>query len=204
MTAPDKRSATWAARAAATLRQQPEITTARLVLRRMTLDDAEAVFAYARDPEVARYTSWAAHRSIDDAREFLASIVASYDRGDSANWALELREERRLVGTIGLSVRVEHRAAEVGYALARAYWGRGLATEALGALLDVAFGTVGLHRVIARCRPENVGSWKVMRKLGMSFEGIAREAFYAKGEFVDLMVWSILRGEWERRVLGPR
>ncbi|HET8569732.1 MAG TPA: GNAT family protein [Candidatus Limnocylindria bacterium] len=191
--------ADWPERAARVLRAQPDIATERLLLRRMRMDDADAVFEYARDPDVARFTSWYPHSSVEDSRRFLEWIVASYERGDGANWGIELRAERRFVGTIGFGVSPTHRSAEVGYALARPLWGRGLVTEALVAVLDLAFGTVGLHRVIARCEPENTGSWKVMKKVGMTFEGIQREAFYAKERFADLMVWSILDREWRAR-----
>ena len=179
----------------------PEIRTERLKLRRMTLEDSADMFAYARDPEVTRYTSWQPHRSVDESRAFLEHAVARHERGDVANWGVELLADRRFIGTAGyMRWDVADRCAELGYAIARAHWGRGLMTEALRAITAFGFEEMLLNRIEARCAAENIGSYRVMEKAGLTYEGTLRERYLVDGTFFDIMVYSILRREYDTRV----
>ncbi len=113
-------------RAEDVLRNLPTLETDRLILRKMTLNDAEAVFAYASDPEVTRYVSWETHRKIGDSESFLRSVVEGYERGEAAEWGIVYKGDGRFVGGCGV-VRweLDHSRAELGYVLSREYWGRG-------------------------------------------------------------------------------
>jgi ribosomal-protein-alanine N-acetyltransferase len=176
----------------------PELWTERLKLRRMTLDDAAAMFAYASDPEVARHTSWQPHRSIDDSRAQLARVVARYERGAVAGWGVEQLADGRFIGTAGyMRWDVDHRCAEVGYALSRRYWGQGLVTEALRAIVAFGFERMQLNRIEAHCAAENIGSYRVMEKVGMQYEGTLRQRYLKEGEFVDVRLYGILRRAYE-------
>lgn len=178
----------------------PELLTPRIRLRRMKLDDADDLFAYATDPEVTRHTSWQPHRSIEESRELLARVVGRYERGEVANWGVEHRLDGRFIGTAGyMRWDVEDRRAEVGYAMAPAYWGQGLMTEALGAIIAFGFEQMQLNRIEARCAAENSGSYRVMEKAGMAFEGTLRERYVVDGAFIDIKLYSILRREYEQR-----
>lgn len=177
----------------------PEIETDRLVLRKMKLDDAGDVFDYASDPDVARYVIWDAHRSIKDSESFLALVVEGYRNGELGTWGMEDRESGKLIGTCGYdgSWQPAHASAEIGYALSRRYWGRGLMPEAVTALLEFGFGRMKLNRIVARCFAPNTASEKVMRKVGMSYEGTLREHLYLKDAYQDLKVYSILKSEYQ-------
>ena len=180
--------------------QLPQVTTDRLVLRRMRASDVDDIYAYACDPDVARYTSWAPHTSPDETRQFVRRVLDAYLEKRVASWGLELKAERKLIGTGGYgSWDIQNSTAEIGYVIGRPYWGQGLATEAVTAMIDFGFRRMSLNRIVIRMDPRNIGSWRVAEKCGCRFEGIARQVAYAKGSFDDLMVWAILREDWAKR-----
>jgi len=174
----------------------PRLETKRLVLRRMLPDDAADVFTYASDPEVAAQTTWEAHRTLDDSREFIGRVMSWYADGFGGPWGLELKETGQLIGTCGMAITPQHARAELGYALGRAWWGQGLMTETVTEAIRYGFEELGLNRIEARCIPANLGSARVMEKSGMTCEGTIREQVYVKGSFDDLRLFSILRREW--------
>jgi ribosomal-protein-alanine N-acetyltransferase len=181
------------------VRDLPQLTTERLLLRRMRLDDAADMFAYACDPQVTRTLSWDTHLSIDDSLAFLRQVVAGYERGEQSSWGIEHRADRRFIGTIGLMTPQQGGyVSEVGYALARPYWGQGLMTEALRAVIDFGFRHMELRRIEAICRVDNIGSYRVMEKAGMQFEGILRDARYSKGRMDTVRLYAILRSDYGR------
>lgn len=175
----------------------PELETPRLLLRKLKAGDAADMFEYASDPEVARDVTWEAHRTIEDSRGFLNSVVQKYAKKETSEWGLVLKESGKLVGTCGFVWwRPEHAKAEFGYALSRKYWGRGLMTEAAAAVIAFAFEKMKLHRLEARCITTNTGSEKVMLKNGMKYEGLLRDVVYEKGGFQSLKVYSLLKEEY--------
>jgi [ribosomal protein S5]-alanine N-acetyltransferase len=178
----------------------PELETERLLLRKMRLDDAEAMFAYASDPEVTRYVPWDTHRSMEDSESFLGFATEGYERGDFGGWGVVLKDDGVFIGTCGIDVGYapEHARAELGYVLSREYWGKGLMPEAVRAVIRLSFGRMGLNRVEARCIAENTASARVMEKAGMTYEGTLREREFIKGAYRDMKLYSILRREYRR------
>lgn len=146
--------------------------TNRLILRRITLADAEAIFAtYAQDPDVTRYVIWQPHRHLGDSREFLQRCVERWEAGSEFTWAICL-PDGTLIGSFAL--RVDGHKANTGYGVARPHWGKGYATEALQAVVDWALQQPQIYRVWATCDCENPASARVMEKVGMTREGILR------------------------------
>jgi ribosomal-protein-alanine N-acetyltransferase len=175
----------------------PLLVTERLLLRPLTLEDVAAIFAYASDPEVARYVTWPAHRTVDDSLAFLQSVLDDYAADRVAPWGIVPRTTDEPIGTCGfVDWQPAHQRAELGYALARPSWGRGYMTEAVGAVISFGFEHMGLNRIEALCEPPNVGSSRVMEKLGMSYEGLLRSYMCYGGGCRDLKIYSILRHEW--------
>ena len=159
----------------------------------LTPNDAEDIFAFSQNPEVSRFVLWDAHRSIADSRSMVRGALRAYRTGEPASLAIELRETGRVVGTIGFVwIDDEHNCAEIGYSLAQEYWGRGLMTEALRAMLEFAFVRLHLNRVEAMFDVRNRASGRVMEKCGMRREGLLRQKLYNKGEYVDVEIWAIL------------
>ncbi len=174
----------------------PELETERLLLRKMRPDDAEAMFAYASNPEVTRYVLWETHGSMKESEDFLRSASEGYERGDFGGWGVVLKASGAFVGTCGMEPAPEHSRAELGYVLAREHWGRGLMPEAVRRVIRFCFERMGLNRVEARCIAENTPSARVMEKAGMSYEGTLREREYIKGAHRDMKMYSILRREY--------
>lgn len=148
-------------------------TTARLVLRPIAASDAEAIFAaYAQDPEVTRYMVWRPHRDVAETRAYLAGCVTLSP--DAARvYAIVGRGDGSLCGSLHLRRPAPHRV-EVGYCLARASWGLGLMTEALGSVVDWALTHPDLFRIAAVCDTKNPASARVMEKCGLAREGLLR------------------------------
>jgi ribosomal-protein-alanine N-acetyltransferase len=175
----------------------PVLETERIVLRKMTLNDAEDMFAYASDPEAAKYVTWDSHRTVEDSRAFLRSTLDCYAQHVPANWGLVLKATGHLVGTCGfMSWFSDHGRAEIGFALGREYWGQGLMTEAVRHVICWGFSECNLNRIEGECKLENFGSARVMVKCGMTFEGVLRQFVFAKGQYHDVRLYAILRQEW--------
>jgi [ribosomal protein S5]-alanine N-acetyltransferase len=143
--------------------------TSRLILRKPTLADAEAVFVrYASDPEVTRYLGWPRHRSVSHTEAFLTFSDAEWTRWPVGPYLIESHSEHKLLGSTGLGFEGPSIAA-TGYVLARDAWGNGYATEALTAIVGIAEG-VGVVRLYALCHPEHPASARVLEKCGFRLE----------------------------------
>ena len=178
----------------------PELETSRLVLRPLKMKDAKDIFAYASDPEVARYVLWDPHRSLAETRSYIRYIRSLYRSGLPSSWAVVFRQTNQVIGSIGFMwASEENRSAEVGYSFSRAFWNRGLATEALSAVLNSAFAALNLNRIEAQRDIRNPASGRVMEKCGMRQEGVLRGRLLNKGEFIDVALCAILRSDWELR-----
>ena len=175
----------------------PELDTPRLRLRKLTMRDAQDIFDYSRDPQVAKHVLWDAHRSVGESRAYLRYMLRKYRMGEPASWGIELKSTGRIIGTIGyMWIQSDNAAAEVGYSLSRAYWGQGIMTEALRAVIDYAFSSLRLNRIEAIHEVDNPASGAVMRKCGMQYEGRLRQKLFNKGRFVDVDLYAILRSDF--------
>lgn len=144
----------------------------RLVMRPFEMGDASWVFLYASDPEVTRYMDWPAHKSIDDSVAFIQMNDEGRSSGDQYAWAVTTRTDERPIGSIGCS-ELTHKVS-FGYVLSRDAWGKGYATEASRALLACLEQVANLERIWAVCDVDNLGSARVLRKLGLNEEGILK------------------------------
>ena len=175
----------------------PTLETPRLRLRKLSMRDAQDIFDYSQDPQVARYVLWEAQTSLSEARSYIRFMLRKYRLGEPASWGIEWKETGRIIGTIGFMwIQRDNAAAEVGYSLSRAYWNRGIMTEALSALLRYGFRSMNLNRIEAQHETENPASGAVMRKCGMQREGTLRQRLLNKGRFMDVELYAILRRDF--------
>ncbi|HKC26930.1 MAG TPA: GNAT family N-acetyltransferase [Jatrophihabitans sp.] len=186
------------------------IVTERLLLRPLDpATDVEAVYAYQSRPDVCRHIPYQP-RTREQVTERLADPERTSstieNEGDVISLAVVVRETGELVGDVILFYRsAEHRAGEIGYVLNPNFHGNGYATEASRALLGLAFGGLGLHRVIARIDARNDASAAVLRRLGMRQEAVLIENEWFKGEWTTEIDFAILAHEWNAaRVPGSR
>lgn len=175
----------------------PQLETERLILRRLALSDVNDMFEYAHRSDVTKYLTWEPHPAIGYTREYLAYVSAHYAAGDFFDWAVVDRASERMIGTCGFTrFHYESDCAEIGYVINPAYWGRGIATEAVGAVLRFGFQRLEVNRIEARFMEGNTASRRVMEKCGMIYEGMLRQSMYIKDEYRNVGVCSVLRREY--------
>ena len=180
-------------------KELPVLETERLKLRRIMTRDANDIFEYASDMQVSRFVTWEAHRSIADSLHFVRYLINTYSRGEPAPWGIIYKENQKLIGTGGYHWwHYDSARAEVGYAISARYWNMGIMTEALKEILEFGFEKMLLNRIEARCYVNNKSSERILMKCGFQFEGIMRESLFAKGEFQDLKLYSILKSDFSR------
>lgn len=172
----------------------------RLLIRRLTMADDEAVYAYGNDADVARYVIFPRHESIADSREFIATMLENYEIGEPSSYAITLKDTNDVVGSIGFADwEVKHNRVEIGYAINKKYWNKGYVSEALQTMIRHLFTNTDIVRIEARCQPANIRSYRVMEKAGMTYEGTLRKHTFYKGVQHDMKYYSILRDEWLSR-----
>ena len=189
----------------------PVLTTPRLVLRQITLDDVPAMFTLRSDSEVMRHIARPVAKSPDDAARHIQTLESNLTANEGITWGLALRDQSAapdnpaasppsvgsMLGTIGFwHMLKEDLRAEIGYALIREHWGQGLMQEALAAVLAYGFEVMKLHSVEAVVAPRNRASIQLLLRNGFVQEGLFRENCFFEGEFLDSAVFSLLGAHW--------
>ena len=178
----------------------PVLDTERLRLRALVDADIAALFSIFKDPEAMRYWTRPAMRDIAEAEALLRDIHDHAAAETLFQWGIARREDDLVIGTCTLfRIEADNRRAELGYILRRDHWGRGLAHEALTALVNHAFATGGLHRLEADIDPRNAGSIRSVVRLGFKLEGHLRERFFVAGEIQDSLIYGLLAPDWRSR-----
>ena len=178
-----------------------QIITDRLILRKITMDDANDMFNnWTSDKEVTRYLTWDFHKTINDTKEIIRMWEKELSEDNCYKWCMELKETNQVVGTIDVvKLNIDIKSAEIGYCMSKKYWNQGIMTEALIAIQDFLFQEVGLNRIEAYHDTRNPASGKVMEKAGMSFEGTKRQgARDNKGNLCNMSIYAILKSDWEK------
>ncbi|MBG0816551.1 GNAT family N-acetyltransferase [Planomonospora sp. ID82291] len=177
------------------------IRTERLLLRPFTPDDLDALHALQSLPEVARYLYWGP-RDREEVRQALETKIgqsALLDEGQALSLAVEVAATGELAGDALLFWHSRtHRAGEIGYVFHPDHHGRGYATEAARALLELAFDGLDLHRVAARLDARNTASARVLERLGLRREAHLVENEWVKDEWTDELVYAILQRDWRQ------
>jgi len=174
------------------LHENETIETENLTLRKFRGSDAEDLYEYASDKEVMKYLTWSGVRTLEEAKGGIYNFLLSRP----GIFAIELKENSKCIGTIDFRIIIEHERAEFGYMLNRNYWGRGIMSEALSAILALCFEKLELNRVDSGYFIGNEASGRVMEKCGMIKEGVARKALKAQGIFRDHVLMGILREDY--------
>lgn len=169
----------------------------RIVLRQFRFEDVHDVFAYASDPEISRFVDWQPHSTLHD-----SALYIRRSRRPSREFltlAVEHRALQRVIGAVDLRLISRlRRLGEIGYTVARPFWGQGINLEAAELLLLYAFRDLRLRRVIAVCDIANRRSYRTMEKLGMIRDRVIPSARYEQGTPVDRYQYSLSRNEWDR------
>lgn len=176
------------------------LETDRLLLRRPTPDDAESMYKnWASDPEVTKYLTWQPHENVAMTRSLLTMWSEECEKSDCYQWLIVPRSLGEPIGSIAV-VRTKEStdAFEIGYCLGRAWWHKGIMSEAFSAVIDYLFREIGANRICAEHDTNNPNSGAVMRKCGLSYEGTMRCAGHNSQGICDLALYAILRSEWSK------
>ncbi|ELK47913.1 UNVERIFIED_CONTAM: GNAT family protein [Halobacillus marinus] len=174
----------------------PKLVTERLVLREVSDGDAGDMLEYLSDEEVVAHLGLAPSITVADARKEVAWYRKIRKEGTGIRWGVTRREDDKVIGSCGyLHWKKEHYRAEIGFELSRSHWKKGIASEALEAVLDYGFETLGLERVEALIEPDNTASRQMVTRHGFMKEGVLRNYEYTLGKFDDLCIYSILKGD---------
>ena len=178
----------------------PILQTARLTLRPFRASDAVPLFDIFSDTEVVRFWSGAAWTDMGQAEKMIEEALQGVGDNGILRYAIALSETDKLIGICNLRGFFEqNRRCELGYALGRAWWGRGFAGEALEALLGHAFGPLDLNRIEADIDPRNDASARLLERLGFRQEGYMPERWIVHGEKADTAFYGLLKRYWEDR-----
>ena len=173
----------------------PTLKTERLTLRRIKRTDISDVFEYASDKRVSTYLLWSPHESPSFTKRYLSYVDYRYKKGEFYDWGIEYNGH--IIGTVGFTrFSLDNNSAEIGYVLSSKFWGIGIATEAVKRILEYGFFDLSLNRIEAHYMIGNDASRRVMDKCRANFEGIMKEAVFAKSKYHDVAVMAITRGEY--------
>lgn len=177
----------------------PTLTTPRLVLRPFVEADAGPLFVHAKNPNATRYTLWDHYKSEADSLAFVRDYAQMrYREGLADPYAITLASDPAApIGSCGCFwVSEPNRTMEIGYWVAEPFWGRGIAVEACRAVLDSVLREMQPVRMQARVIMGNEASCRVLEKLRFRYEGTLRAALLRRGKVEDVMMFSVVREEW--------
>jgi ribosomal-protein-alanine N-acetyltransferase len=167
----------------------------------MTTKDSEFYFHHFNDEEVIQGSCFPGPKSIKAAKKELELYcINPFKENRGIRWGILMKEGRNLIGTCGFYDWNKHSCrAEIGYDLNPSFWGQGIMTEALQAILTYGFEEMKLNRIQAIIDSENTRSMNVMSRLGFAKEGVLRQRSFFKGEFRDDVIFSLLKEEWKNQ-----
>lgn len=169
---------------------QPTLETPRLRLRPFVAADASGVTQAVSDERVARQTLLPHPYSLGAAEAFIGRCAMEWGAGKAATWAITRRDDAVLIGAIAVRIVRAHRTGDLGYWLAVPAWGQGFMTEAIEIVADHAFGSLDLHRLEARCFPDNPASARVLEKCGFTREGTLRGTLWKENAPRDVLLYA--------------
>lgn len=171
----------------------PLITTPRLVLRRIRMDDAKDLHFFRSDKEVLKYIDKKPEKSLAKTKKFIKLLWALERKGSAVNWAVTLKGNDTLVGNICLwNIKKEHHRAELGYTLHPSLHGKGIMSEGVKAVLTVGFKKYKFHSVEANVNPGNKASIKLLKRNKFRKEAYYKENYYFNGKYIDSVIYSLI------------
>jgi len=163
----------------------------RVILRDMEEQDWRAVHAYASQSIVCQYQPWGPN-SKKESQDFVKQVILEAANFPRSRFVFAVMDMDRLIGAGEINIRdFTNRQGEIGYIIHPDYWAKGYATEVAKLLVEFGFSTLNLHRIFATCDPRNLGSAKVLGKIGMTYEGRIRQNLLLKDGWRDSLLFSI-------------
>lgn len=174
----------------------PLIETDRLILREVQNEDSNDMFSYLSDKNVVKHMGLEPFQTEKDVLEEIEWYQKIYKEGTGIRWGITIKDDGRVIGSCGfLNMQPRHSKAEIGYELSKVYWGKGIASEVVEAVITYGFQHFELERIEALVEPANSASLKLLDKKGFKKEGLLRHYEFTCEKFDDLYMYSILRGD---------
>ena len=172
----------------------------RLTLRPLTLDDAEQIEILAGDPDVAKTTSNIPHPYPKGAgKDFVLGTKKLIQSNKLVLFGMVQKKSQDFIGVINLNLSLEHNRAEFGYFVGKEFWGKGYGTEAAQVLFSYGFEQMQLNRIYAATFAENVGSRRIMEKIGLVYEGLFQEHMVRDGQTHDVVYYGLTKTQYEQK-----
>jgi ribosomal-protein-alanine N-acetyltransferase len=172
----------------------PEIKTERLLLRKMTDNDAPEILFLRSDEKVMKFIDRERPNSLQEALAYIQKVNSAIDNNECIMWAIALKDKPEIqIGNIGFWRMIsQHFRSEIGYMLHPDFWGQGIMKEALLAAADYGFNKIKLHSIEAHINPDNAASGVVLEKAGFVREAYFKEDTFFRGKFIDTAIYSLL------------
>lgn len=172
------------------------IETERTYLRPIELKDNKEIFSYRSDSETNKYQGWIP-KTIHDVNEFISKIPKEFNKPET--WfqlVIINKENNTIIGDVGIHF-IDDYQCEIGCTLSKEYHGKGIATESLRATIDYLFKKLDKHRILTSIDPKNINSIKLLERLGFRKEGHFKESLLIDREWVDDIIYAMLKSEWK-------
>lgn len=178
----------------------PELETDRLVLRNITEDDADSILKYLSDQEVMKYYGLEPFQTLHDARSEISWYQSIKADQSGIRWGITLKGQGEVIGSCGFhNIISQHFRTEIGFELSKAYWGQGIASEAVDAIIRYGFEQMKFQRIEALIEPLNASSRKLVEKKAFKREGLLRKYEFTCGKFDDLYMYALLKEDFHER-----
>ncbi|KGR77086.1 GNAT family N-acetyltransferase [Ureibacillus sinduriensis] len=176
----------------------PVLKTERLILRKITETDASSIYTYLSDPEVMKYYGLEPFQSVQDALAEISWYESIFKEQTGIRWGISLKDSDRIIGSCGfLNTVSSHYRTDIGFEVSKEYWGQGIGSEAIMAIIHYAFEHMNIQRIQALIEPPNIASQKMVEKAGFLREGLLRKYEYACGKFDDLYMYGLLKEDYK-------
>lgn len=183
----------------------PILETKRLVLRKVTKEDANSILSYLSDTEVMKYYGLEPFKSINDALDEISWYQSIHSNKTGIRWGITLKEQGMVIGSCGfLNMVSQHFRTEIGFELSKEHWGKGIAGEAVEAIISYGFEHMNFQRIEALIEPANLSSQKLVEKMGFIREGLLRNYEFTGGKFDNLFMYSLLKQDYDTRMKNDK
>ncbi len=174
------------------------IETKRLIIRALQIDDANEIYKNINNEQVSRWTANVPHPyTLENAHDFIEYSNIAIENDKKLDLGIILKETGKLIGCAGfVDLDLKNNNAEIGYWLGEKYWGKGIMSEAVFAIIKYGFDNLKLHKIYGKHISENINSKRIFEKLGFKEEGLLREQVLKKGKYFDKKYWGLLKDDF--------
>lgn len=173
---------------------RPIIETPRLLLREVSMDDREVLHSYFSSITTSQSATWAPHTSKKQTRDKIVEMLKAYKNNEIAHWAVTRKDTGQVIGLGGFTVHTPaHNRARIGWWFDHRHWGKGYATEVAHGLIEYGMNVMGLNRIDADVRVDNIASARVLEKAGMNYAYTSRNYRILKGELFSSHIYVIIK-----------